>query len=86
MEIKVVENAKDIECDVLVVNKFEDELTSNPLVNKYAPETFKGKAGETFVIHTRGELLSMYVLAVGQGKEQDLNNTVIRENIAKAVK
>ena len=86
MEIKVVENAKDIECDVLVVNKFEDELTSNPLVNKYAPETFKGKAGETFVIHTRGELPSMYVLAVGLGKEQDLNNTVIRENIAKAVK
>ena len=86
MEIKVVENTKDIECDVLVVNKFEDELTSNPLVNKYAPETFKGKSGETFLIHTRGEMPSEYVLAIGLGKEQDLSNTVIRENIAKVVK
>ena len=86
MEIKIVENTKDIECDVLVVNKFEDELTSNPLINKYAPETFRGKVGETFAIHTRGEMLSEYVLAIGFGKEQDLNNTVIRENIAKVVK
>ena len=86
MEIKVVENAKDIECDVLVVNKFEDELTSNPLVNKYAPETFKGKPGECFVIHSRGELPATNVLAVGFGKEQELDNNVIRESIAKAIR
>ena len=86
MEIKIVENARDIECDVLIVNKFEDALTSNPLINKYAPETFKGKVGETFVIHTRGELPSTYVLAVGFGLEQKMDNGVIREGIAKAVR
>ena len=86
MEIKVVENTKDVQCDVLVVNKFEEELTSNPLVNKYAPETFKGKAGEAFVIHTRGELPSTYVLAVGFGKKDDLNGNVIRESVAKAIR
>ena len=86
MEIKIVENTRDVECDVLIVNKFEDELTSNPLVNKYAPDTFKGKSGESFVIHTRGELPSTYVLAVGFGTEQNLDNNIIRENIAKAVK
>lgn len=86
MEIKVVENSKDIECDVLIVNKFEDELTSNPLVNRYAPETFRGKSGELFTIHTRGELPSTYVLAVGFGSEQDLDSNVIRENIAKAIR
>ncbi len=86
MDIKIVDNTKDIECDVLVVNKFEEELTSNPLVNKYAPETFKGKVGETFLIHTRGEMPSAYVLAIGLGKEQDLNSTIIRENVAKAIK
>ena len=86
MEIKIVENTRDVECDVLIVNKFEDELTSNPLVNKYAPDTFKGKPGESFVIHTRGELPSTYVLAVGFGTEQNLDNNIIRENIAKAVK
>ena len=58
MEIRVVENTKDFEVDVLVVNKFEDGQTSNPLVNKYAPETFKGKSGETVLIHTRGEMPS----------------------------
>lgn len=86
MDIKVIENSKDIECDVLIVNKFEDELTSNPLVNKYAPETFRGKVGETFVIHTREELPSKYVLAIGFGKEQDLDNNIIRENVAKAIR
>ena len=78
MEIKIVENTRDVECDVLIVNKFEDELTSNPLVNKYAPDTFKGKPGESFVIHTRGELPSTYVLAVGFGTEQNLDNNIIR--------
>ncbi|MBQ8668342.1 leucyl aminopeptidase [bacterium] len=86
MEIKVVENTKEIQCDVLIVNKFVDELTSNPLINKFAPDTFKGKAGETFLIHTHGEAPSNYVLAVGFGEEQSVDDNIIREGIAKAVK
>ena len=51
MEIKVVQDAKSIEADILVVNKFEDENTSNELANKYAVEqdNFKGKFGETYL-------------------------------------
>lgn len=86
MEIKIVDSTKDVSCDVLIVNKFEGELTSNPLVNKYAPDTFKGKPGELFLIHTRNEFPSTYVLAVGFGDEQKLDNNVIRECVVKAVK
>ncbi len=86
MEIKVVDSTRDVSCDVLIVNKFEGELTSNPLVNKYAPDTFKGKPGEIFLIHTRNEFPSTYALAVGFGDEQKLDNNVIRESIVKAVK
>ena len=46
MEVKIVENTKDISCDVLIVNKFEGELTSNALINKFAPDSFTGKPGE----------------------------------------
>lgn len=86
MEIKIVENTKDTVCDVLIVNKFEGKETSNPLVNRFAPETFEGKAGQTFVIHTQKEYPSVWILALGLGKEENLNGDVIRENVAKAVK
>ncbi|MBQ8458668.1 leucyl aminopeptidase [bacterium] len=86
MEIKLVEDTKEIVCDVLIVNKFEDKQTSNELINKFAPETFKGKKGETFLIHTHGSLPSTYVMAVGFGKEDKTDNNVIREAVVKAVK
>lgn len=86
METKIVNNTRDVECDVLVVNKFEDELTSNPLVNKFAPETFTGKAGEIFLLHTHGELPSTYVITVGFGKKEKVNANIVRENVAKAIK
>ncbi len=86
MDIKVVDNTKDIVCDVLIINKFEGKPTSNPLVNRFAPESFTGKKGEMFVIHTQKEYPSTYILAIGLGKEQDMDNNVVRENIAKAVK
>ncbi len=86
MEIKIVDSTKDVTCDVLIVNKFEGELTSNPLINKFAPDTFKGKAGELFLIHTRNEFPSEYVLAVGFGDEQKLDSNIIRNSIVKAVK
>ena len=57
MEIKVVQDAKSIEADILVVNKFEDENTTNELANKYAVEqdNFKGKFGETYLLPTYGK-------------------------------
>jgi leucyl aminopeptidase len=86
MEIKIVDNTKEISCDVLVINKFEDKPVSNELVNKFAPETFTGKAGEIFTIHTQGQYPSTYIMAVGMGKEDKIDNNIIRENIAKAIK
>ena len=48
MEIKVVENSKSINCDLLVVSMFEGEKTSCELANKYAvdEDKFEGKFGE----------------------------------------
>ncbi len=86
MDIKIVDNTKEVSCDVLIINKFEGELTSNSLVNRFAPDSFTGKAGEIFVIHTQKEYLSTYIMAVGFGEEQKLDNNVIRSSIAKAVK
>jgi leucyl aminopeptidase len=86
MEIKIVKNTKETPCDVLIINKFEGEKTSNSLVDRFAPETFTGKIGEIFLIHTQKEYPSTYILALGLGKEQELNNNTIRENVAKAVK
>lgn len=86
MEIKIVESTKDVLCDVLIINKFEGKETSNPLVNRFAPETFEGKPGQIFVIHTQKEYPSTQILALGLGEEQKMDNNVIRENVAKAVK
>ena len=86
MKITVVEDSKNVNCDVLIINKFEDKETSNQLVNEFAPETFTGKAGEIFTIHTHNKYPSTYILAVGLGKEEELDNNIIRENTAKAIK
>ena len=86
MDIKIVDDAKIVECDVLIVNKFKDELTSNTLINKFAPVTFKGEVGETFVIHTRNEAPATYVMGVGFGEEKDIDADILRKAITKAVK
>ena len=46
MEIKVVQDVKTIDADILVVNMFEGEKTVSELANKYAIEqdNFKGKS------------------------------------------
>ena len=86
MEVRSVENAKILECDVLVVNKFENKLTSNDMLNEFLPEDFTGKAGEIFVLHTHKKAPSTYILAVGFGKENELDGNAIRENMVKAIK
>lgn len=86
MEIKIVDDAKAVECDVLIVNKFKDELTSSPLINKFSPAVFKGETGEIFVIHTRNEAKAANIMAVGFGEEKNVDAEVIRKAVAKAVK
>ena len=45
MEIKIVDNTKIINCDVLVVSMFEGEKTTSNLANTFAidQDNFKGK-------------------------------------------
>lgn len=86
MEIKLVENVKEIPCDVLIISKFKDKETTSDLANKFLPEDFECKKGEIFVIHTHGEQNAKYILVVGLGDEKDLTNNVIRESVSKAIK
>ena len=86
MEIKIVENAKEMLCDVLIISKFEGKETSNVLVNRFAPDSFEGKPGQIFTIHTQKEFPATQILALGLGKEQEMDNNVIRTNVAKAIK
>ncbi|MBE7712329.1 MAG: leucyl aminopeptidase [Cyanobacteria bacterium SIG26] len=86
MEIKIVDKAKEIQCDVLIIAKFEDLPTSNTLVNRFAPDSFTGKKGEIFVIHTQKEYPSEYIIAMGLGKKEFVDGNIIRETIAKAIK
>ena len=88
MEIKVVENAASIEADILVVNQFEGEKTTNELANKYAIEedNFKGKFGETYLLPTYGNAPYRKVLVLGLGKKEEFCSNKLREAVAKAIK
>ena len=88
MEIKVVENSKNIESDILVVSMFEGEKTSSELANTYAidQDNFKGKFGETYLLPTYGKEIYRKVLILGLGKKEELNPNKLREAVAKAIK
>lgn len=86
MEIKITDKVKDTLCDVLVVGKYVGKQTSNALVDRFAPETFTGKKGEVFVIHTQKEYPSTYILAVGLGEEEKACPNSVREAVLRAVK
>lgn len=88
MEIKVVENVKTIEADILVIGMFEGGKTSNELADKYAVEedNFKGKFGETYLLHTYGKEPYRKIMILGLGKKEEFNPNKLREAAAKAVK
>ncbi|MCM1265127.1 MAG: leucyl aminopeptidase [Candidatus Gastranaerophilales bacterium] len=88
MEIKLISDVKGQECDVLVVNMFENEKTSEELVNKYAIEEdkFEGKFGSTYLLPTYGNQPARKILAIGFGKKEEFNPNKLREATAKAVK
>lgn len=85
MKIKIT---SDLNTEVLVINKFENELTSQELANTYAVEKdkFEGKLGTTYLLHTYGKIPADKILVVGLGKKEDFNGTKMTEAVAKAVK
>lgn len=88
MEIKVLDDVKNIPCEVLVINKFEGEQTSQELANTYAVEKdhFEGKFGETYLLHTLGKIPADKILVVGFGKKEEFDADKMRLAVAKAVK
>ena len=88
MEIKVTQNVTDTPYEVLVIGKFEGEKTSLDFVNKYVVEkdNFEGKLGETYVIHTLGQIPQEKILVVKNKKKDEFDGNKMREVSAKAVK
>ena len=88
MEIKIVENSKNIDCDLLVVNMFENQKTSNEFANKHAIEEddFKGKFNETYLLQTYGQEKAKKILVIGFGKKEEFNTHKLREAIVKSIK
>ncbi len=88
MEIKFISDVKKQECDILLVNMFEGEETSNDIANEYAlkQDKFEGKFGTTYLLPTYDKQPAKKVLVVGFGKKEDLNKNKVREALSKAVK
>ena len=88
MEIRVVNNTHELECDAFVVNKFEGENTTSEIANKYAVEEdkFEGKFGDTYVLPTYGQEKHRKVIVIGFGKKEEFTPNKLREAVAKAVK
>ena len=85
MKIVIKDNLKEQKCDVLAINLFEGEKTSQELANKYAIEedNFKGKFKETYLLQTYDKIPARKLLVVGMGKKEDLTSDKIREIGAK---
>ncbi len=88
MEIKVSQDVKNLPVEVLVINKFEGEKTSQELANKYVVEKdkFEGKFGQTYLMHTLGQIPADKILVVGFGKKEEFDHNKMREAVVKAVK
>ena len=57
MKINITADIKNTVCDILVVNQFEGEKTTEELANKYAidEDKFEGKLGKTYYIITQNK-------------------------------
>ncbi len=88
MEIKVSDDVKKIAVDVLVINQFEGEKTSQELANKYAidRDNFKGKLGQTYLLQTYGQIPAQKILIIGCGKRASFGENEARTAVYKAVK
>lgn len=88
MKIKVSQNVKDTPVEVLVINKFEGEKTSEELANTYAVDKdhFEGKFGQTYLLHTLGKIPADKILIIGFGKKEEFDHNKMREAVAKSIK
>ncbi len=85
MKLTISENLREQKCDVLVINMFEGEKTSQELANKYALEedNFKGKFKNTYLLQTYDKIPARKILVIGMGKKDDMTLDRAREIGAK---
>ena len=83
-----IKNTSNIETEVLVINMFEGEKTSQELANIHALEkdNFEGKLGQTYLMHTLGNAPADKILIIGCGKREEFNANKMREVVAKSIK
>lgn len=88
MEIEVSNDVKNLAVDVLVINMFEGEKTSQDLANTYAIDRdgFKGKLGQTYLLQTYGQIPAQKILVVGCGKRDEFCENEVRTVVYKTVK
>ena len=67
MDIKIISDVKQQECDILIVNMFEGKQTSNEIANEYAlnQDKFEGKFNTTYLLPTYGKSSAKKVLIIG---------------------
>lgn len=88
MKIIIEGNVKEKSCDILVVNQFQGEKTTEELANKYAIEEdkFEGKFGQTYLLPTYGKQAARKILVVGFGKKEEFNTDKFRLAVYKSIK
>ena len=85
MKLTISENLREQKCDVLVINMFEGEKTSQELANKYAldEDNFKGKFKNTYLLQTYDKIPARKILVIGFGKKDEMSLDRAREIGAK---
>lgn len=85
MKLTISENLREQKCDVLVINMFEGEKTSQELANKYAldEDNFKGKFKNTYLLQTYDKIPARKILVIGMGKKDEMSLDRAREIGAK---
>ena len=85
MKLTISESLREQKCDVLVINMFEGETTSQELANKYALEedNFKGKFKNTYLLQTYDKIPARKILVIGMGKKDEMTLDRAREIGAK---
>ena len=85
MKLTISENLSEQKCDVLVINMFEGEKTSQELANKYAldEDNFKGKFKNTYLLQTYDKIPARKILLIGMGKKDEMSLDRAREIGAK---
>lgn len=85
MKLTISENLREQKCDVLVINMFEGEKTSQEIANKYALEEdeFKGKFKNTYLLQTYDKIPARKILVMGLGKKDEMTLDKAREIGAK---